>query len=288
MKEQQYISQPPGLAEILFDGKNRDYGAYRLRRREKQYTLWGLLLSLLLGPVAYLYPALKSKVDDQADEQAVKQVAVQITPFSELEPPPPIPPESTPPPPAKEPPQVATKKFVQLELKPDAQVKKEELIPTAEELKHANPGTETREGSDDIHARYDPVVVKDPPAPSQPAPPPKKTPVPPAKAEIFTNVEKYPEFPGGADALSRYLSNNLRYPQEALEDGISGIVYIEFIVDTDGGISEVKIIKDIGGGCGREALRVVRRMPNWVPGEQGGLKVKVRYTLPVRFVWMAE
>jgi protein TonB len=101
--------------------------------------------------------------------------------------------------------------------------------------------------------------------------------------EIFTIVEEMPSFPGGEAKLFEYLGKNIKYPQIAKEAGISGIVYVTFVVDSNGNITEVQVLRGIGGGCDEEATRVVKNMPKWQPGKQRGKPVKVRYNLPIRF-----
>lgn len=103
--------------------------------------------------------------------------------------------------------------------------------------------------------------------------------------EIFTVVEDMPEFPGGVSAMYQYLSKNIRYPEVAKEAGIQGKVYVSFVVDKDGSITDVKVLRGIPGGkmCDEEAVRVVKAMPKWNPGKQRGKSVKVSYMLPVQF-----
>ena len=101
--------------------------------------------------------------------------------------------------------------------------------------------------------------------------------------EIFVSVEKMPEFPGGEEKLYKYLRDNLKYPDMATQQNIQGKVYVQFVVEKDGSIANPKVLRDIGGGCGDEALRVVRAMPKWTPGIQRTKKVRVQYTLPVNF-----
>jgi protein TonB len=103
------------------------------------------------------------------------------------------------------------------------------------------------------------------------------------EAEIFTVVESMPEFPGGMAKLMAYLGNNIKYPPLAKESGIQGRVFINFVVETDGRISKVKVLRGIGGGCDEEAVRVVEAMPKWKPGMQRGKPVRVSYNLPVKF-----
>lgn len=103
-------------------------------------------------------------------------------------------------------------------------------------------------------------------------------------SDVFMVVEQMPEFDGGMDALIKYLSENIKYPAEAMDKGIQGKVFVGFVIDKDGSIEDVKILKEVGGGCDEEAIRVVSNMPNWKPGTQRGEAVKVSYTLPINFV----
>ncbi len=100
---------------------------------------------------------------------------------------------------------------------------------------------------------------------------------------IFTVVEDQPEFPGGEEARQRFLSENLRYPQMAREAGIQGTVFVTFVVETDGSVTDVRILRGIGGGCDEEAIRVVGMMPRWEPGRQRGQPVRVQFNMPIRF-----
>ena len=106
--------------------------------------------------------------------------------------------------------------------------------------------------------------------------------------QIFSVVEDDPEFPGGMDSLLAFLQRNIVYPELARENGIEGKVYVTFVVETDGSISNVKVLRDIGGGCGQEAVRVVMLMPKWKPGKQAGKAVRVQYNLPIYFVLPKE
>lgn len=101
--------------------------------------------------------------------------------------------------------------------------------------------------------------------------------------EIFLVVEEQPSFPGGEDKMFEYLYSNIKYPQVAKENNITGRVFLTFVVEKDGSIANAKILRDIGGGCGQEALRVVKSMPKWSPGKQRGKPVRVQFNLPVVF-----
>lgn len=103
------------------------------------------------------------------------------------------------------------------------------------------------------------------------------------ETQIFTVVENDPEFPGGMEALYKYLAQNIKYPQLARDNNITGKVYVTFVVERDGSIANPKVLRDIGGGCGAEAIRVVKAMPKWTPGKQRGKAVRVQFNLPVNF-----
>lgn len=101
--------------------------------------------------------------------------------------------------------------------------------------------------------------------------------------EVYLVVDTDPKFPGGLDALEQYLADNVRYPKPAIDNGITGKVYISFVVEKDGSITNVKLLHDIGGGCGEEAVRAVKAMPKWTPGRQNGKVVRTQFNLPVKF-----
>ena len=102
--------------------------------------------------------------------------------------------------------------------------------------------------------------------------------------EIFLVVENEPEFPGGEDSLYAYIARNIKYPEAAKKEKIEGRVFVTFVIEKDGQVSSAKILRDIGGGCGEEAIRVVKSMPKWKPGTQRGNPVRVQFNLPVSFM----
>jgi TonB family protein len=101
--------------------------------------------------------------------------------------------------------------------------------------------------------------------------------------DTYLMVEAEPEFPGGMEALMKYLSENIKYPEQAKKDKIQGKVYISFVVEKDGSVAGAKVLRGIGGGCDEEALRVVNAMPKWTPGKQRNTPVRVQFNLPVAF-----
>lgn len=103
------------------------------------------------------------------------------------------------------------------------------------------------------------------------------------EAEIFTVVEQMPEFPGGAAEMTRFIQKNIKYPMMARESDIQGRVYINFVVEPDGSVSNVTVMRGIGGGCDEEAVRIVNMMPKWNPGKQRGVAVRCSFTVPIVF-----
>jgi protein TonB len=168
-------------------------------------------------------------------------------------------------------------------------------VPDTEVLTEDQPVFKNQEVTEETKVEA-PVVVEKKAAPPPPPPPP---PPAPQEEEIFKVVENMPRFPGcdsGTDKekdecskkkLLEYIYANLKYPAIAKENGVEGQVVLQFVVDRDGGIADVKIVRDIGAGCGEAAQTVVTKMNNmgqkWVPGKQGGRPVRVLYTLPVKF-----
>jgi len=104
-----------------------------------------------------------------------------------------------------------------------------------------------------------------------------------AEAEIFTVVEEAPSFPGGDAARIRFLQENIKYPQIARESSIQGTVYVTFVVEKSGQVTDVRVLRGIGGGCDEEAVRVIKAMPKWNPGKQRGKPVRVQFNMPIKF-----
>ncbi len=271
------------IEETLFAFKNKAYGAYILRQRRSGHLRRGMVGSLVFLALLYASPLLwilfqRSRRGDMQETR----VEVNVTPYAQLAAPPPVAKPEKPKEAQVAPPQVRTVKFMKPVVKADEEVRDEEELPTIEELSKANPSRVTQEGSGDLYADYAPkVALPEPPKP--PEQPNKPDPPKPREEPVYDFVSKKPEFPGGEEALMVYLAENLKYPRVALENNIQGIVVVRFVVDTEGRISSVEILKDIGGGCGAEAARVISSMPRWTPGEHNGVKVNVRFVLPVRF-----
>lgn len=263
--------------DILFDQRNKEYGAYDLRRayekRVRNSIIGTASLALLIFGSYLIYSNLNARDNDVSKKPKVEEIKLEdleIPPEDPKTPPPP------PPPPAPPPPVKPSVQFTPPVIKKDEEVKAEEEPPKLEEIKDKAVSTKTAEG--DING-IDPGLLSDSKGTGVVEAPP-----PPPKEEIFTFVEQPPSFPGGEEALNKYLSKNIRYPHLATENGISGTVFVTFVVDSEGKIKDVKTVgAKKGGGLEEEAIRVVRGMPTWKPGKQNGRQVSVQFNLPIRF-----
>jgi len=263
------------LDDVVFETRNKEYGAYYLRKNYRRYltraTIIGTaLFSLLFGA------ALAFNKFQAANNEKKVMVILSPTDLDEEIPEEKIEiPEETPPPPMDEPPpEVAQEKFLPPEPKKDEEVTIEEPPPPAEKLETAVISNKTVEG---IEAKD--VFI--------PPPPPKEVAVvkveKPAEEEILMAVEQQPEFPGGINELMKYLHKHVKYPAAAQRAGIGGKVMLQFVVEKDGSVGQVRVVKSVGFGCDEEAVRVVKSMPKWRPGMQNGRPVRVYYTLPVTY-----
>ncbi len=276
MAQQNGTSAYRDMLDIIFANRNREYGAYQLRRAYPKYMGRALAYGIALIVLFFSFPYILSKMTDvfKAEDNLI-EVTAELGPPPDIDPnnppPPPPPPPPTPPPPTR-----STIQFVPPIIKKDEQVADQEP-PTVEEVieTKADVGKETKQGTDDAPPEIidNPIEAKVVDAPVRQE---EKT------FEMF-DIQKPPSFPGGEAELLKYLAENIKYPPLARENNIQGQVVLSFVVGKRGEITDVTIIKDIGGGCGKEAVRVVESMPHWIPGEANGNPVKVRFVLPVRF-----
>jgi protein TonB len=258
--------------DILFDGRNKEYGAYDLRKtynKRMTFALIGtvvLLLLILLGSV--LANNLGNK--DKAQEMIVQDVQLEEVKKQDNEPPPP------PPPPKPEPPKVEMAKFTPPKIVKDEEVKEDEKPPEVEKLEDTKIGTVNQEGLKD-----DGIVA--PPASDEGkgvVEAPKK--VDEDWDKTFTKVEIESEYPGGTSAWQRYLNKSLRYPQEAIDQEIQGTVVVQFIVDKEGNVSDVEAISG-ANELREEAVRVIKKSGKWTPAVQNGRQVKSYKKQPITF-----
>jgi protein TonB len=247
--------------EIVFEHRNKEYGAYELRKRYNKHMNTAFIIAISVFVISVSIPAIMDFLDTLAPTEAdtnVELTLVDAPPLDKDVPPPPPPPD--PPPPVQE-----TIKFTP-PVVTEEPIDEKDIPPPQDEIK-VQVGTETKEGTGDIELPTEGEGKEEVEAPQQ----------------IFTIVEQMPEFPGGEEKLFEYLGKNIKYPSMARENGITGTVYVTFVVEGNGEISDVKKLRGIGGGCDEEAMRVVKAMPAWKAGKQNGKSVRVQYNLPIKF-----
>jgi protein TonB len=244
--------------EIVFEGRNKVYGAYELRKSNPKTTVRALIIGSVLFGFAIAAPLIINMIPKGNDDDSLDQkiITVKLPPKEQ-------PKENIPPPPPP-PPKVDQVKFVKPVVAKAEEVTEEP--PKVVELEKKKIGDETIKGDPDAELTVEPVgngpgdVVDD--------------------NNIYNTagIEVKPDFPGGMEKFYKYVGNNYRIPEE---DGLKGKVYVTFVVEKDGSLTDIKVVRDIGFGTGKEAIRVLQKCPKWVPGEQNGKKVRVQYSLPI-------
>ena len=262
--------------DLVFEGRNQSYGAYKLRKGTAKRNVWALIIVGLAAALLYLGLQLQKmaeankKVENtQAVELAKlntekKEAKVEKKEIIKQEP-------------EKVVEQVKSSvKFTAPIIKKDSEVKEEDEIKLDEVQKSDKAvGAFTVEGNDEVGGAV--LKAKDDIA----APEPPKHVV--EETKIFTVVEQMPMYPGGDAALMGYLRDNIKYPTVAAENGVQGRVVVGFVVERDGSITDVNILRGVDPSLDREAMRVVKSMPRWNPGKQNGSAVRVKYQVPVSF-----
>jgi len=253
----------PNRNEIVFAHRNQDYGAYVIRRdyTGNLHSAFWIALILFSLPMALYYTNRTHAVTAPAIEN-IREVILMQEEFIPTKSEPLIPPSI--PEPLKQSPAPPSEKFTTPLVTDDKDLRDDP--PTQDKLNTVDAGTKT------ILQDSSNADVKS----SLPDPDPNE-------GKLFTVVEEMPRFPGGEEARMDFMRKHMRYPAEARERNISGIVFINFIVSSDGQIRSIGLKNRIGGGCDEEALRVVQKMPEWNPGRQNGKAVSVEMVLPVRF-----
>ena len=261
--------------DLVFEGRNQAYGAYKLRKGTTKRNVWSIIIVALAAVLLFLglqlqkmAQANKTVENTQAVELArlqdkKKEVKVEKKEIVRTEP-------------EKVVEQVKSSvKFTAPVIKKDEEVKEEDEIKLEEVEKSTKAiGTFNVEGNDEVSG----AVLK--------AKEEIKAPEPPKHVEetkIFTVVEQMPLFPGGDAALMAYLRDNIHYPTVAAENGVQGRVVVGFVVERDGSITDVNVLRSVDPSLDREAMRVVKGMPRWTPGKQNGSAVRVKYQVPVTF-----
>lgn len=262
--------------EMVFEGRNKEYGAYRLRKNAGKRNLYSLITIFIaalaiwggISLVKFVESRTKSVAQTSVAElsalnQPKKKAEVKQQKKVKLE----------------QPEKVVERvkssvKFTAPVIKKDNEVKPEDELKTQDELMSTKTaiGALDVKGNDDANGE----VLKIKEAVAQPEPKPEVE-------KVFDVVEQMPSFPGGPSALMEWLSDNVKYPVVAQENGVQGRVVVSFVVERDGSITDVKVVRGVDPSLDKEASRVVRAMPRWIPGKQNGSAVRVKYNVPVAF-----
>jgi periplasmic protein TonB len=257
--------------ELVFKDRNQEYGGYSLRKQSSRRHAVSLAIAIMFFVLGVLSPSIIRSITPERKE---KDVSVRTLTDIKLD----KPKENVdeivkalpPPPPLKN-----VIKFTAPVIKADDQVNEEDQPKLQQEVvesKSAIGSMDFKGGTDDPNAQMPEVM------------PTEDQKIVEEKMEPFLVVEQMPDFPGGESELYKFLEKNIKYPAMARESGITGTVYIRFVVNKDGSITNASILRGIGGGCDEEAMRVVKNMPPWKPGKQNGIAVPVYFTLPVHFI----
>ena len=217
-----------------------------LESKKNVFFMLGLVVALGVTLLAFEWTTKPSKADDlgQIQVQAAEEELIPITREQEVKPPPPPPPPKV----------VEVLNIVDDDVEIEDELEIEDTEADDETVIDVAPVIETAEEEEE------------------------------EEAQVFFIVEDMPEFPGGELALRKYIANAIKYPVIAQENGIQGKVYVTFVVDKDGGISDARIARGVDPSLDKEALRVVNQLPKWKPGKQRGKAVRVSYTVPINFV----
>ena len=261
--------------ELVFAGRNHAYGAYQLRKSTGKRNLWSMVFVAAVAALAYVGLAAYNTYQEQQKarfEAEMEASLLEQKKEAKVE-------KKT------EAPKVELQKVEKVKssiaftppvIKKDSEVKPEEEMKTQDELNE----NKTAIGAFDVKGNDEEggTVLKAVEEIATPEPPKHEE-----ENKVFDVVEQMPSFPGGPSALMAYLSSHVKYPAVAEENGIQGRVTVQFVVEKDGSVTDVKTMKSVDPSLDREAERVVRSMPKWIPGKQNGSAVRVKYLVPVVF-----
>jgi protein TonB len=266
--------------DLVFEGKNQQYGAFELRKTSDARHNKAMIVVVIIIAIAFLVPFLVNTVLPKAEERPddlTEQAMVNLDNATdeeeqpedeqqrvEMEQPEALPEEV-----------LNTVKVTELAIVEDDKVKAEDEIKTQDELKETTTAfgqSDFDKGTDDrnvVREHKDEIIVEE------------KKPV--EENKVFTAVEQMPQFPGGEAELMKYIQKNLKYPPVAMENNIQGRVVVQFVVTKTGKIGEVKVVRGKDPDLDKEAVRVVKSLPDFIPGKMNGQSVNVWYTLPITF-----
>lgn len=254
--------------DLIFEGKNKEFGAYELRNGGAKRHRLSLIAIAVLAILLFTVPTLIKMVLPKQDKMTV----TEVTTLSKLPPAedkkqeqPKV--ETPPPPPLK-----STIKFTAPVIKKDEEVSETEEIKTQEDLTKTKAAISIADikGTDEVNGK-DIAELKDILEESQ------------DEEKPYQFVEQMPAYPGGASARNKYLSDHLTYPEEVRDAGVQGTVVVQFTVSRAGDVTNIKVLKGLDPLCDKEAVRVISRMPKWIPGKHNGRAVPVLFVLPIAF-----
>ena len=262
--------------DMVFEGRNQAYGAYRLRKNAGKRNAYSLITIFVAAIAIWACIAVVKIV-----QNSTKKVAVTaVTELSALNQPKKKAEVKQKQVKIEQPERVVERvkssvKFTAPVIKKDEEVKPEDELKTQDELMSTKTaiGALDVKGNDDANGE----VLKIKEAVAQPEPKPE------VENKVFDVVEQMPSFPGGPQALMEYLGNNVKYPPVAAELGLQGRVVVSFVVERDGSLTDVKVERSVDPSLDKEAVRVVKSMPRWIPGKQKGKAVRVKFNVPVAF-----
>ena len=269
--------------DLVFEGKNKDFGAYVIRtespKRHNKAVLWTIIGAIIFGLLAFGFVKANQYLEERRLAEQGEQEEVLIDMSQEAEEPEPenerveqekpeVLPEEV----------LKSVKVTELQIVEDDKVKKEDEIKTQDELKETETAFGQKDNKEGTEDRNVTRTLKDEVVVEKPVEKPKEV-----KEEIFRSVEQMPQFPGGDAALMKYLQSHINYPPMAAENNVQGKVILQFVVEKDGRVGEVKVARSVDKDLDKEAIRVVKSLPKFTPGRQNGQPVRVWYTLPVTF-----
>ena len=256
--------------DLIFSGKNKAYGAYQLREKSPKRHNIAVILVIVIALVGFSIPTLIKMATPKQ-----KEVMTEVTTLSQLEEPEikqeemkrvePV----APPPPALK----SSIKFTAPVIKKDEEVRDEDEIKSQQELTETKVAISIADvkGNDEANGK-DIADLKQVVTQAEPEP-----------EKVFDMVEQMPQFPGGQTEMMQFISKNMKYPTIAQENGTQGQVIAQFVIQADGTLSDLKIVKSVDPLLDAEAMRVIKEMPKWQPGKQRGIAVATRVTVPIRF-----
>lgn len=268
--------------DLVFDGRNKEYGAYTLRMETKPRHLKAFILTIIgalcIGAVGVIYMSAVRYIEEQRLLDQAQQDAVVIDTSAEEEEAEEDVQERYEEPEVQALPEeiLNTVKVTELLIAEDEEVRSEDEIKTQDELKETQTAfgqTDFDKGTDDRNVTREhknEVIVEE------------KKPEP-VKEEVFKAVEQMPTFPGGDAELMKWLRDHIQYPTVAMENNIQGRVVVQFVVTKTGKVGEVKVVRSVDRDLDKEAIRVCKSLPDFIPGRMNGQAVNVWYTLPVQF-----